>query len=142
MTFCLYFMFSLVSMATFETNRYNLKWSNRSYWDPIILVPRFRNMVTVMEFKVKQARKQINFVRELKLDIFIHMVHLRMEVSAVYRRYLHVATGGNGKESTQRSSPVFSQTLRAPYMLESWQCGFIKSKRLWSLKISWKFRVP
>ena len=57
MTFCLYFMFSLVSMATFETNRYNLKWSNRSYWDPIILVPRFRNMVTVMEFKVKQARK-------------------------------------------------------------------------------------
>ena len=104
MTFCLYFMFSLVSMATFETNRYNLKWSNRSYWDPIILVPRFRNMVTVMEFKVKQARKQINFVRELKLDIFIHMVHLRMEVSAVYRRYLHVATGGNWKESTQLPS--------------------------------------
>ena len=57
-------------------------------------------MVTVMEFKVQQDREYIIFAREFKLDIFIHMVHLRIEVSAVYRRYLHVATGGNGKEST------------------------------------------
>ena len=85
----------------------------------IILAPTFRSMVTVMEFKVKQARQQINFVRELKLDIFIHMVHLRKWRLVQFIDDISMwQLVEMGKKAP--SSPVFSQTLRAPYMLESW----------------------